>query len=375
MKNPIYSFIFLLIALISAYGQSKSNLSEELLDKISSAISKNDLATLKDLFENNIPIDSEPRSHTGWTPLMQASTQGKTEIVEYLLSKGANPNKMLDDGQSVLMQAAQTDDAVVIVKALIQAGANVNVRNKEGITPLMRFAWMSQPDSVKALLDANADPSIKDKDGQTAFHFAVAYGDAESTRLLMKSYGDLNRIDGNGETSLMWVGWGERSGVLKVLLDAGADPNIVRKKDGVSPLMISSYRLFRDEVRLLLERGANVHAKNKNSRNALMYLAESRFRFDEIGAHGDGNLVWTFAFRIIEDLVKAGVNINDQDKDGNTALMIATKANNPHFADTLVRLGANEDLKNKDGKTVRDFETRKYIMARETLRNMIRKAN
>lgn len=45
------------------------------------------------------------------------------------------------------------------------------------------------------------------------------------------------------------------------------------------------------------------------------------------------------------------IDINDQDCDGNTALMLAIKCNNKFIAELLINLGAKLDIKNKNGNT------------------------
>ncbi len=67
----------------------------------------------------------------------------------------ADPNDSQTDGQSLLFGALSDAD---ILAALLTAGANPNVVNNEGRTPLS-FAARDSPEMVKMLLDAKADPN------------------------------------------------------------------------------------------------------------------------------------------------------------------------------------------------------------------------
>ncbi len=59
--------------------------------------SEGDLARLTDLIEANPGLANEPWTAQRWRPLSQAVQAGHGHIVEYLLSKGADPLAMIGD--------------------------------------------------------------------------------------------------------------------------------------------------------------------------------------------------------------------------------------------------------------------------------------
>jgi ankyrin repeat protein len=61
----------------------------------------------------------------GITPLWLACRNGNSELVEMLLSAGADPNDRQIGSQTVLMTAARAGNSVA-VKSLLQHGADVN---------------------------------------------------------------------------------------------------------------------------------------------------------------------------------------------------------------------------------------------------------
>ena len=82
-----------------------------------------------------------PRSiPPGWTPLAYAATNGKTEVVRYLLDIGANPNALSPNGTTALMMAVRGGHAET-VDLLLAKGADVNLRNQNGATAL---AWATR---------------------------------------------------------------------------------------------------------------------------------------------------------------------------------------------------------------------------------------
>lgn len=375
MRTTALLFL-ILFSLTVVSAQKKAAKIDAVAHKFTNAAGDGNVRLVRSMLDEGTGVNIHPSHHKGWTALMAAATSGKADVVRLLLSSGADPNVMLDDGETPLYQAAQSfmdDDRPrvgEIVEDLLKAGAKIDGRTKDGTTPLMRYAWVEMPEIISILLAAKANPFLVDNEGRNAFQYAVANNDGRSTELLLPFFKDLNKPDRNGETCLMWTNWGERTEVLKVLLAANADPNVRNPKDGTSPLMISAQRLFRDEVRLLLNSDANVNARDKKGRTALMYMSSSRFRMNEVGAHGNGGVVWLGAGSIIDDLVKAGAKIDEQDSNGQTSLMLAVKAKNAHFAESLLRNGADPNIKDNQGKTAKAYETEDYVNIREALLNL-----
>ncbi|XP_045164868.2 putative ankyrin repeat protein RF_0314 [Mercenaria mercenaria] len=72
--------------------------------------------------------------------LYKAVTRNEVEIVEKLLTKGADPNFEDEEGETPLFAALENDMDSSIQKVLYAYGANKNHKNKAGNTPLMYIA-------------------------------------------------------------------------------------------------------------------------------------------------------------------------------------------------------------------------------------------
>ncbi len=109
-------------------------------------------------------------------PLVYATFVGDAEMVEYLISKGANPNDADDDGVTALEWAAIGNQAGV-ARALIARGAAVNHADKFGMTPLLYAASVDFGDTavIEKLIAGGADLKAKNKQGQTALDLANNY--------------------------------------------------------------------------------------------------------------------------------------------------------------------------------------------------------
>lgn len=87
--------------------------------------------------------DVHQRDRAGRTPLHYAAGDGRLDAVKSLIGAGAEVDAREDTGQyTPLMFAAQRDDNIDIITALVEAGADVNLTNSKGDTPLF-IATMS----------------------------------------------------------------------------------------------------------------------------------------------------------------------------------------------------------------------------------------
>ena len=81
-----------------------------------------DLAEIVYLFYKSIP-NVNVKGNNNVTPLILASQQGKLDVVEYLLKKGARVNDVMTDGKTALLMACKNGHTE-IVKRLMEKGAN-----------------------------------------------------------------------------------------------------------------------------------------------------------------------------------------------------------------------------------------------------------
>lgn len=110
-----------------------------------------------------------------------------------------------------------------------------------------------------------------------------------------------------------------------------------RGSNGDTALMLATRAGELEVVRLLLQAGAVVNARNHDGNNAL-WFACFRDRDD-----------------LIEMLVQAGIDIDNQNDNGATALMYTASAGKTEMVKCLLAKGANADLKNLDDSRAIDM--------------------
>lgn len=101
------------------------------------------------------------------TALRMASYWGYEDIVEKLLTIGANPN-LKDEYENTAVMLASYRGHNTIVTSLLDAKADPNFKDVKGKTALMKAAREGHEEIVENLLNNNADPNVQDIFGYTA---------------------------------------------------------------------------------------------------------------------------------------------------------------------------------------------------------------
>ncbi|KAM8739646.1 myotrophin [Acanthopagrus latus] len=113
--------------------------------------------------------------------LVWALQTGDLEEVKAKVITAEDANRTLQGGRMPLHYASdygQTD----VVEFLISKGANVNAVDKHGLTPLMSACYENHISCVKVLLEKGADKDRKGPDGCRLFEVA----ESEAMKALLK---------------------------------------------------------------------------------------------------------------------------------------------------------------------------------------------
>jgi len=105
-----------------------------------------------------------------------AARNGNLEILQLLLSSGAQVNQLAEDRGSTAIFDAALGKYKDLVKVLVEAGADVNVQSKDNQTALIVAAGAGDDEIVEMLFRAGADPDIKDCLGSSARNYATLFG-------------------------------------------------------------------------------------------------------------------------------------------------------------------------------------------------------
>jgi uncharacterized protein len=181
--------------------------------------------------------------------LLAAATRNDAVGVKAALDAGAAIDAGDDHGQTALLFAVQHGDAD-LARHLIGRGADINAEAANHDTPWLLAGALGRTEVLAAMLDTGkVDYSIRNRYGGNALIPACERGHVETVRLLLdRSQIDVDHINNLGWTALLEAvilsdGGPRHIEIVRILLAAGADPNIA-DKDGVSPLQHAHDRRY-----------------------------------------------------------------------------------------------------------------------------------
>lgn len=174
----------------------------------------------------------------GYTPLLFAAMLNPDpDVVELLITLGADKNARTNASENALVVAARWNTSTAVIERLIDIGFDVNGRTlQNGTTALMYAAnYNENPDVIRVLLRNGADVHLRSLgglyEGDTALTFACRFfagGNVEKCRILIEAGSDVNARNAWGETPLIIATKSEllNAEIIKFLLESAADPHI-----------------------------------------------------------------------------------------------------------------------------------------------------
>jgi ankyrin repeat protein len=189
------------------------------------------------------------RGHHRRTPLHHAAARSRLRMVQVLLDLGADPNATDATGATALTTAVQENADPALASALLAAGAKLDF-----LTALN----LGHHSEAEAML--RDDPARIGSGGRDtiALHLAVSKRNLDTIRWLLAHGIDVNARrpiwDCNHTALHMTVENGEMA-IARLLLDAGADPNIRDDKFNATALGWARHFGREDFAELLRETG------------------------------------------------------------------------------------------------------------------------
>jgi ankyrin repeat protein len=308
-----------------------------------------DLGSVKGFLERRGTVSAQDGALLN--PLMVAALAGQKDVATFLISQGAPANADVGQRRMTALHYAAMGGSKEVAELLIVNGAKVNANGAKvnatqaGVTPLHVAARSGARDVALLLIDHGADVNAEAAGKERPLDFAVYAGRKDMAKLLIDKGADTSHPDDllfqactEGDKDLVelliqkganvnsqawayapameaiWGGYTKATkpadvprllGVLKVLLDHGADPdakdrwdwsllhygceefdlakllldkganpNAIENERGLIPLHLAADKGRKAEVELLISRGAAVNAKDYSGRTPLSYAED-----------------------------------------------------------------------------------------------------
>ncbi|CAI7609372.1 unnamed protein product [Penicillium glandicola] len=337
---------------------------------------------------------------TGKTPLL--CRLGFYKMDQALAFLEYKPDVNISDSQGnsplhkVFSSRPLSDDKIYgrVIDTLISLGANPNAMNNEGNTPLhtMRTTIGGKYGPfISKLINAGADLEARNHDGQTVL-FKHANGDEEIIKALVDLGACLDTRDFNGRTLLYRCC--NDTNIMDYLISVGLDP-LATDHQGNSLLMEVAALRNNDKqpaiMNHLIALGLDINQPNHRGRTVLHMLCARRnlARFSTSPAEEDTldyvlgicktlntsdchgvqplHLAATISEFHVVKLLNAGADIFKITHDGMSVLHIAARARQPNivalFCCRLADLGAQDraafvNLQTKEGETALHYACR-----------------
>lgn len=323
-------------------------------------------------------VDINFQDYSGKTILYWMCLSNNADMVEYLLSKGAD-HTIAEKQGFYPIHGATHNNFIEVINVLLKHGIDINTQSKDSTTPLYySLGYVGQKTNinlVKFLLEKGANPNIEHKNGHYPIHAAINSKDIDVLQLFIKNNEDANKTGASGMTPLYFaVNYIGDVGIIDYLLEQGALTNTPVKR-GCTPIYAATQKGRLDIIKTLIDKGANIEQgmecgdtpmamaaymghidiiKYLQSLGANLNIKNNKGDMPIHEAHMGGKVI------TIDYLLEQGVDINAQNANGKTPLHFLFSWKETSTDAKLAVLNKyikyyNFSIKDKDGKTPIDY--------------------
>ncbi|KAH8263555.1 hypothetical protein KR044_010530 [Drosophila immigrans] len=287
---------------------------------------------------NHIPLAGVHDMNTGMTPLMYATKDNKTAIMDRMIELGADVGARNNDNYNVLHIAAMYSREDVVKLLLTKRGVDPfstgGSRSQTAVHLVSSRQTGTATNILRALLAAaGKDIRLKpDGRGKIPLLLSVESGNQSMCRELLaaQTADQLKATTANGDTALHLAARRRDVDMVRILVDYGTNVD-TQNGEGQTPLHIAAAE--GDEALLKYFYGVRASASIADNQRTPMHLAAE---------NGHAHVI-----EILADKFKA--SIFERTKDGSTLMHIASLNGHAECATMLFKKGVYLHMPNKDG--------------------------
>lgn len=270
---------------------------------------------------------SDVRSNS--TPLTLATKYNHIDMVHFLISKGA---KLEFFTFNILENTIKNDNKDMLNLLMLYKIALNDLNNKKK-SALSVAIENKKFELANILIDNGANINFRDVNNKSILGLAIESGNNELILRLVQREANIN-----DEDTYIYLSNFIKSGnkdLLEVFFKYGSDINV--KVNDNNTLLMEALKYSQEEVAelLIVKDSSNINDKNKNGDTALMFAVSNK------------NLTPI----IINKLIQKGSNINSENNQSETALILALKNEQYEIARLLISNGADINVSDIDNNT------------------------
>ncbi len=266
--------------------------------------------------------------------------------MDQALIKGRTPANIVASGQERNMWGRKKDDYFEEAAKFFSKESMEQV-DDEGTTAVHQAAWRNHVDMLRVMIEKGVDVNIAEDEpaeaGNTPLHEACARGNVQVVELLMKSGADDALLNVDGETAAHLLmkkrvyGGDMRTEERTAILEALEHVD-VPGAGGRTPLleMLQQREVYHKEdlLSVLLDKNVDVNHRDDRGNTALIIAMDNQ------GRKG-----------IVKELIRAGADVNAENRNGDTALHMALRWGDQESAIFMIKKGADYNHANNAGVT------------------------
>ena len=236
-----------------------------------------------------------PVGETGFIPENFVSEIG---VFKFIIQKyNFDINLKNIDGHTLLWSMI-VEDEFDAVKYLVEKDADIHdlIKGSGYLYYIYKYIPEYQKNKYyKLFLDAGIDPDqIIDKESEyTLLIYSIVNNNKENFDLLIEKEADVNKVSRNEYTPLCVAAYlDDKTYYIKKLIEKGADVNYIAPSVYIQPdsITVKNVSILQqciyerrsiDNIKLLLESGANKEHKETTTKKTALEIAKDRYRFDK----------------------------------------------------------------------------------------------
>uniref|UniRef100_A0A1I8GXM6 ANK_REP_REGION domain-containing protein n=1 Tax=Macrostomum lignano TaxID=282301 RepID=A0A1I8GXM6_9PLAT len=278
-----------------------------------------------DFLSNEMHAETDAKDFQGNTPFMLAVQKKHKEVAEKLYDLGADVNIRNNGGENAAHLAVQAE-SLELLRFLDQKGCFLDQEDKSGKTPLMLACEKKKMALINFLLARNCFPKSFSKDGRQVIHVACESGKAHIAKRFIDLGVPVHAADSSGISTLMLAAQSGSSEIIEALITR--KQQLVEMKDifGKSAL---EYAIVWDQEKVinqLIDAGCNVDNQQKDGRTPLMLAIASTSKS---------------ADEVVQTLIEHGCSVDAVTEDGFNAAHVACKYNKLQVLKVLMEKGVS----------------------------------